>query len=315
MGIYILQYDRYHALGLRRILEQLFCQQAALHSLLLDAKEILLKPNFVVPEHHERWSTTHPVFYLTVAEILREWGKNVTIGESPAFGSTRQALARHNALQRCHELGVRFLTFRKTKTIPGIPGHPHFHKLTVAAELDDFDAVINLPKLKVHCQTVFTGATKNLYGCVPGKRKAYRHFVSGNDLSAFMKMIHMTAAHVAPVFNIADGIVMMHRKGPRGGEPFALNRIIASESYLQLDWLFAAMIGLDPASQPLFRALPDTQVEQMRNELAAYTSDHPDFPSLTGFCHATPIDIEFSVPQMLRSLWRSLRQKFSLSSS
>jgi len=37
------------------------------------------------------------------------------------------------------------------------------------------DVVINLPKLKSHMQLTLTMGVKNLFGCVPGKMKAWWH--------------------------------------------------------------------------------------------------------------------------------------------
>ncbi|MCA9418352.1 MAG: DUF362 domain-containing protein, partial [Candidatus Omnitrophica bacterium] len=52
-------------------------------------------------------------------------------------------------------------------------------RLPVSAEAMEFDGIINLPKFKAHRQATLTFSVKNLYGCVPGKRKAARHFTSG----------------------------------------------------------------------------------------------------------------------------------------
>jgi uncharacterized protein (DUF362 family) len=41
------------------------------------------------------------------------------------------------------------------------------------------DVVINLPKVKSHMQLTLTLGVKNLFGCVPGKMKAWWHMEAG----------------------------------------------------------------------------------------------------------------------------------------
>ena len=68
---------------------------------LSDFSSILLKPNFVVSESHKRGSTTPPDFYMAIAELLMDHGISVSIGDSPAFGSTRSTLKRHSVYKEC----------------------------------------------------------------------------------------------------------------------------------------------------------------------------------------------------------------------
>ncbi len=276
-----------------------------LETLLADKKKIVLKTNFVIPESQETCATTHPDFYMAIAELLQESGRHVTIGESPAFGSTQMAVRFHGVLGECRRKGIDVLTFTKPRMYEGLSDFKAYAQLTIAAELEQFDALINLPKLKVHQQFVFSGATKNLYGCVTGKRKAFRHFQSDNRLDIFARMIHLNAAQAKPVLNIGDGILALHKHGPRGGEPFPLHRIIVSDSCFEHDWLFARMIGLDPATTPLFAIMDTSQ----HAALEKATRHIKDFPETEGWEQSKITPIEFSFFHMIRSVWKSLRSR------
>ena len=126
---------------------------------------------------------------MAVADYLIDHGKDVTIAESPAFGSCQMALRFHGVIKECRQKGIKYFTFSKASSFEGVEDSKQFGELTIAKELQDYDGLINLPKLKVHQQFVFTGAAKNLYGCVTGKRKFYRHNVCKNDPVRFAHMI------------------------------------------------------------------------------------------------------------------------------
>ncbi len=50
----------------------------------------------------------------------------------------------------------------------------------LAKPLFDADVVINVPKFKTHSSAIYTGAVKNVFGCVPGLRKAKYHKMAPN---------------------------------------------------------------------------------------------------------------------------------------
>lgn len=268
---------------------------------------VLLKPNFVVPAPAHDPSTTHPQVYLAVAELLLERGFSVGIGESPAFGSCRSALRAHGVLDECLALGIEVVEFRRSRAYPGVAGERAYHTLTVAAELDDWDAVINLPKLKTHQQFAFTAACKNLYGCVSGKRKFFRHNRCGNDPQRFARMILANARRVGCLLHIGDGVLAMHRTGPRGGEAFPLHRLLVATDPLSHDWLFCRLIGLDPRTTPLFRALGPAGSRAAERACREITAA-PGFAAAEGFVHAPLRPISFNPWHVARSGWRSLRQ-------
>ena len=63
-----------------------------------------------------------------------------------------------------------------------VPGFP------LAQAVHEADGIINLPKMKAHQLTRITGAVKNLFGCIPGKRKALYH-VQFQDVIEFSGLL------------------------------------------------------------------------------------------------------------------------------
>ena len=234
--------------------------------------KVLLKPNFVMSAPRDDTSTTHPDFYMALAQVLINQGFKVGIGESPAFGSCTSALQAHGVLEEAHELGISIVEFRRSQTFAGLTDQPFYRELSIAAELRDWDSIINVPKLKTHRQFAFTGATKNLYGCVVGKRKFMRHNACANDPARFAQMIIANATQVNCVLHIADGIEAMHVNGPRGGQPYALGHVLIAENPLLLDWIFCRLISLPAKQTPLFKALDWDAQQQLQHQAEMYDS-------------------------------------------
>lgn len=306
MAVALVEQTTYDRAGIKAALVAAWEPHGGFGQLLAGKQRILLKPNFVVPEAAAGAATTHPEVYLAVAELLLELGKEVAIGESPAFGSSERAVARHQATDACQRLGIEVFTFRQPVASEGVPDDRAYESLSIAGELAKFDALINLPKLKVHQQFLFTGATKNLYGCVVGKRKVFRHNVCSNDRVRFGRMIVATARSCQPVLHIGDGITAMHVKGPRGGKPFPLHRLIVSNSFLEHDWVMAKVIGLNPVETPLFQALPAEERERVASACQEVLADPLAVPP-EGFEQSYLVPMSFAPHQLARSAWRSLK--------
>ena len=300
-----LSYDRSL---IKASLKSTFEDHGGLKLLLKGHSKVLLKPNFVMPEAADGCSTTHPDFYMSVAEILLEAGCTVGIGESPAFGTCTKSLKFHKVYEECLERGIHIVEFKKNPQYKGVDGDKNYSQLTVASELQNWPAIINLPKLKVHQQFMFTGAAKNLYGCVTGSRKFYRHNLCANDKVRFARMIIKNADQVDCVLHIGDGIQAMHVKGPRGGDPYPLGKIIVAGDYLSHDWIFCHLIDMDPLTTPLFKAVSLEEINQVKR-CCEETLNSNSFSIAPNFKHSYLVDISFSPWHLLRSGWRGFKFK------
>lgn len=301
----IISQNKYLRQEIQEAIDQAISSMGGFEYFFAGKQSILLKPNFVVPEHFSKGSTTHPDFYMAIAHYFRDYGKQVAIGESPSVGSCAMALRSHKVLQECKQAGIHYFTFSKPKEYVGVNSHRQFQTLTVAKELDEFDAIVNLPKLKVHKQCVFTGAVKNLYGCVTGKRKAYRHFVCNNDPVLFSEMLLANLDQIPLTLSIADGIIALEKEGPRNGDPYPLGKIVISTDPLELDWIFCEMIRLDQKSTPLFQAVSEEKQKEIVQNILPIINDN-SFTRVDNFTLAEESDIAFSLGRMIRSVTRSV---------
>jgi uncharacterized protein (DUF362 family)/Pyruvate/2-oxoacid:ferredoxin oxidoreductase delta subunit len=135
-----------------------------------------------------------------------------------------------------------------------IGGKGQFHHFEVAKSAAAADAIINLPKFKTHGMMVMTGAVKNLFGCVPGKKKVQWHFSTGIDHESFARMLVELSAILKHRLTILDAVTAMEGNGPGSGDPRRLGLIIAGEDAVAIDVVSAIIVGLSPMQIPVIRA-------------------------------------------------------------
>ncbi|HID11292.1 MAG TPA: DUF362 domain-containing protein [Candidatus Latescibacteria bacterium] len=112
------------------------------------------------------------------------------------------------------------------------------------------DLVINVPKLKTHVYTTFSGAVKNLFGLVPGYTKAGYH-AKFNNLIYFSKMLLDIFNFVRPALNVMDGVVALEGDGPGWhGHPRKVGVVMASLDGLALDVAACRLVGIHPERVP-----------------------------------------------------------------
>ena len=150
-----------------------------------------------------------------VAKKVLEMGATPIIGDSPAFGAISK-IARRAGLDRfAEEHGIKIIELDSPRRVKTKCGAKSF-SLSVSSRVLDVDAIINIPKLKAHGQLLYTAGVKNMYGCVSGKRKAWRHLQSSDDIEWYTEMLLANYHAVKPTFTIVDAIMAMEKHGPSG---------------------------------------------------------------------------------------------------
>ena len=112
----------------------------------------------------------------------------------------------------------------------------------VSKTLKNIDLIINIPKLKTHQLTKFTGAVKNLYGCIPGGMKQKLHSKAQSE-KKFSELLVDIYQNIKPEVNIMDGVVGMEGVGPTSGKPKKAGYILASKNSVSLDATSSKLIG------------------------------------------------------------------------
>ena len=216
-------------------------------------EKVLLKPNFLRESCPEECVITHPVVVETVAEMVLDAGAKPVIGDSPGFGSVRKVARRVGLDKVVERLGIDLIELDNSRNVSINCGGKEF-SLTVSGRALDVDAIINIPKLKAHGQLLFTAGVKNLYGCVSGKQKAWRHFKAKNDLEWYADMLIANYQLVKPSFTIIDAVMAMKKKGPIGGLPKNVSLFVGGVDVIAIDRVVAAILSVSPEDVPILRA-------------------------------------------------------------
>jgi uncharacterized protein (DUF362 family) len=200
---------------------------------------VVIKPNLCTerPEQIPTANTSLSVLR-AVCQVLLERTANITIVESDGARYPAEAAFENSGVYRMAcELGVRVLNLSKD-TLVEMPD-PRMKEFGFSKTWLDADVFITLPVLKTHATTVFTGALKNQWGCIPRYDRILLHKYLHQLIGDVNKLRPVTLA-------LMDGLVGMQGRGPINGYPIDLNVLLASRDPVALDATGMRLIGLDP---------------------------------------------------------------------
>ena len=211
-------------------------------------ERMLLKPNILAGESPDKAVTTHPSVLAGAVRLLREAGAEVRFGDSPGLDDPTRAARRSGLLDAGIRRGAELAEFSHASPLDN-PTGTSVSSFPVAQAIHECDGVVNLPKMKTHQLTRITGAVKNLFGCIPGKRKALYH-VQFRDVDQFSELLVELNLCLRPRLHVLDGIVAMEGNGPRSGDPRRMHVLILSQDPVAVDATFCRLVGLDPTFVP-----------------------------------------------------------------
>lgn len=265
---------------------------------------VLLKPNFIAPKSPEQDATqTHPAVIIEVARLLKDFGAKPFVGDSPGWGDIQSCAEALDLIEPLGKLGVpiRALDGPRTERVG-----PKGLKVALSAVALEADAMVNLPKLKAHGQLLLTLAVKNLFGCVPGKRKALWHYRRGGNPTSFCEMLIGIALFLKPALTLIDGIVAMERGGPSGGDNKALGWLIGGTDPVACETACCRLIGVDPEQVPVLRTARKMQLDGLDLDQIELLGDPlPEQPE-SEFKLPTLVPIRFSLARVFRSKCRQM---------
>lgn len=204
---------------------------------------VLLKPNLVMGRAPRKAVNTHPAMVRAVGEIFLDAGCDVLIGDSPGYESTERALKGAQIMPVVKDLGLRVAAFDRQieKRSDGISPYRSF---TFGEDPEEYDLIVNLPKLKTHGMMGLTLAVKNTFGFIPRYEKARWHLRGGRDRLLFAAMLIDIFNLVRPGLSVLDGIVGMDGEGPSSGRPRDFGLIAVADDAYALDAMIEKQVGL-----------------------------------------------------------------------
>lgn len=289
-------------------LQQLLAPLGGMEAIVNPGDRVLLKPNLLTGSRPTKECVTRPELVYCVAELVKAAGGQPFLGDSPAFGSAHGVAKANGYLPWLEKAGVPIQELHGQRYATEASGE--LAHLLLSKEVMNADVIINLPKVKSHMQLTLTLGVKNLFGCVPGKMKAWWHMEAGKDRDRFGTMLVETARAISPQLTITDGILGHEGNGPSGGEPRALGLLGASTDVFALDRALVEILGVDPASVPTIAQsqrlgccpeLDEIEFPLQRPETLAIA--HWQLPT-----QLMPID--FGLPRVVRSTFKHLYIRF-----
>ncbi len=302
----LMRADSYELESLQNNIAALLEPMGGMAAIVKKGDRVLLKPNLLTGARPGKECTTRPELVYVVAQMVMEAGGKPFLGDSPAFGSAKGVATANGYNHWIEKLNLPIIDFHGQRYQIG----QEFNHLLLSTEAMEADKVINLPKIKSHMQLTLTMGVKNLFGCVPGKMKAWWHMEAGKDSARFGQMLVETARAINPALTIVDGIIAHEGNGPSGGEPRQLGILGAASNVFALDCAIAHILNVDPSVVPTIAA---SQRLGLVGEL-----DNIDFPLLQpDELHIddwrlpdTLMPIDFGMPRVVKSTFKHFYIRF-----
>jgi uncharacterized protein (DUF362 family) len=293
--------------ALRESLETLLEPFGGMTAFVKPGNRVLLKPNLLTGARPDKECTSRPELVYAVAQMVIEAGGKPFLGDSPAFGSARGVAVANGYLPMIEELNLPIIDFHghRYQTVS-----EEFNHLLLSKEAMEADVLINLPKVKSHVQLVLTLGVKNLFGCVPGKMKAWWHMEAGKDANRFGEMLVETARTINPNLTILDGIIGHEGNGPSGGEPRPLGILGASTDVFALDRAIVEILNVPAIQVPTVAASMRLGVCP-ELEAIYYPHLHPSLLQIDDWLLPDKfLPIDFGMPRVIKSTFKHLYIRF-----
>jgi len=241
----IVKQDGYSSEEVYRAIQQSLYLIGGLENFIRPKSKVFIKINHISPPSPpERGLVTHPDFTKQVLRLLKEAGHKITVGDD-IQAKEKDGFLTSNYRQVCRELEIALINL-KEKGFREVECKGQYLKKTfISQPCLDADYIINIPKLKTHSFTIFTGAVKNMYGIIPyGLRlKYHRQYIKNED---FSQMLVDILSCIPPHLNIMDGIIAMEGEGPSAGNLRKAGVILASSDAVAIDAVAAKIAGFNP---------------------------------------------------------------------
>lgn len=203
---------------------------------------VVVKPNIGWDRMPVHAANTNPRVVAEVVRLCFEAGAKQVVVTDASCNEAHRSFQRSGIWSATHALGAKVI----------LPSEHRFRTMRLRGDLLDewpvytplieADKVINVPVAKHHNLSNYTGAMKNWYGVLGGRRNRLHQNIhlSIADLATFMR----------PTLTVLDATRVLLRNGPQGGniaDARDMHQVIASLDEVAVDTYGARLIGVDPA--------------------------------------------------------------------
>ncbi len=214
-------------------------KEAVENSGLRGKHKIFVKPNLSHPEYLPG-VVTSPQLMRQLVGLLRDGNSEVIVGESNGFNyPCWTAFDKTGTQSAVKAAGGTVINLSEDKLVEvKFQGNTPLKRLFLPKTIIDADAVVDLPLMKTHEFMVYSGAIKNLFGCVPSNKRIYLH-------PYLPEVMYRLYALFKPQLTIMDARTGIEGNGPTKGKPVKMGLILTSNDALALDITAARVMMLD----------------------------------------------------------------------
>lgn len=200
---------------------------------------VTIKPNIGWDRMPIHAANTNPRVVAEVVRLVLNAGAKQVVVTDASCNEPNRCFQRSGIWKAAYDAGANVI----------LPAEHRFRMMSLRGEvlhdwpvyrpLVDADKVINIPVAKHHNLAKFTGAMKNWYGLLGGRRNRLHQNIDRSiaDLATFMQ----------PTLTIVDATRVLLRNGPQGGniaDTKELNTVIASTDQVAIDAYACGLIGV-----------------------------------------------------------------------
>ena len=203
-------------------------------------QKIFVKPNMSHPEYLPG-VVTSPQLLSELVGLLRDGASEVIVGESDGFNYPCDSAFEKTGIETAVKKAggsVINLSEDKVVKVKFQTNSSPLKELFLPKTVLDADAVVDLPLMKTHEFAMYSGAIKNLFGCVPSNKRIYLH-------PYLPEVFYRLYAIFKPQLTIMDARVGIEGNGPTKGKPVKMNLILTSNDTLAIDITAVKIMELD----------------------------------------------------------------------
>jgi len=215
-------------------------KEAVKNSALHGKHKIYVKPNMSHPEYLPG-VVSCPELISELVSILRDKNEEVIVGESNGFNYPCHGAFKKTGIEKAvKKAGGIVINLSEDKVVKvNFPnGHSPVKKLFLPKTVLDADATVDMALMKTHEFAIYSGAIKNLFGCVPSNRRIYLH-------PYLSEVFYRLYTVIRPQLTVMDARVAIEGNGPTKGNPVKMELMLTSNCALATDLVASRIMGLE----------------------------------------------------------------------
>jgi uncharacterized protein (DUF362 family) len=222
---------------------------------------VFIKPNICSCEFIPG-AVTNPELLFYLVSFLRDKVEEVIVGESNGYNyNCDDALERTGIEDAVRKAGGRTINLSKDRTVKvEDPNVRQLRNVLLPKTLFEVDSLVSVPVMKTHEFTLYGGAVKNLFGCIPNDRRIFLHPHIGMVFQGLITVLQ-------PRFALMDATTAMEGNGPNRGIVVPMNLLLASHDLLTLDKVATQIMGINWNQIAYLHLLDSNLKEELEPEI------------------------------------------------